>query len=143
MACAGDVPTLETLAATALLREELPQLKVRVVNVVDLMRLQDDTEHPHGLSARQSRLARQLQQAARPQLAFVDIALPDGQDRGAPTRIDEPLGRDVAAERERGGQKAPALDPVPPLGPVQPDRTRQPQRAVLVLAREQMLQRRP
>ena len=52
MACAGDVPTLETLAATALLREELPQLKVRVVNVVDLMRLQDDTEHPHGLSAR-------------------------------------------------------------------------------------------
>ena len=53
MACAGDVPTLETLAATALLREELPQLKVRVVNVVDLMRLQDDTEHPHGLSARE------------------------------------------------------------------------------------------
>jgi len=50
MACAGDVPTLETLAATAILRERLPTLKVRVVNVVDLMRLQPETEHPHGLS---------------------------------------------------------------------------------------------
>jgi xylulose-5-phosphate/fructose-6-phosphate phosphoketolase len=50
MACAGDVPTLETLAAVTLLREHLPDLKVRVVNVVDLMRLQPDTEHPHGLS---------------------------------------------------------------------------------------------
>ncbi|TFB71575.1 phosphoketolase family protein [Cryobacterium glaciale] len=50
MACAGDVPTLETLAAVDLLRQHLPQLKVRVVNVVDLMRLQPDTEHPHGLS---------------------------------------------------------------------------------------------
>jgi xylulose-5-phosphate/fructose-6-phosphate phosphoketolase len=50
MACAGDVPTLETLAAVAILREELPDLKVRVVNVVDLMRLQDEKEHPHGLS---------------------------------------------------------------------------------------------
>jgi xylulose-5-phosphate/fructose-6-phosphate phosphoketolase len=50
MACCGDVPTLETLAATAILRERLPDLKVRVVNVVDLMRLQPETEHPHGLS---------------------------------------------------------------------------------------------
>jgi xylulose-5-phosphate/fructose-6-phosphate phosphoketolase len=50
MACCGDVPTLETLAAVALLREHLPELKVRVVNVVDLMRLQPDNEHPHGLS---------------------------------------------------------------------------------------------
>jgi xylulose-5-phosphate/fructose-6-phosphate phosphoketolase len=50
MACCGDVPTLETLAAVAILREALPDLKVRVVNVVDLMRLQPDTEHPHGLS---------------------------------------------------------------------------------------------
>ncbi len=49
LACCGDVPTLETLAAAALLREALPQLKVRVVNVVDLMRLQPETEHPHGL----------------------------------------------------------------------------------------------
>jgi xylulose-5-phosphate/fructose-6-phosphate phosphoketolase len=50
MGCAGDVPTLETLAAVAILREELPDLKVRVVNVVDLMRLLDEKEHPHGLS---------------------------------------------------------------------------------------------
>jgi xylulose-5-phosphate/fructose-6-phosphate phosphoketolase len=50
MACAGDVPTLETLAAVSLMREHLPKLKVRVVNVVDLMRLQPQEEHPHGLS---------------------------------------------------------------------------------------------
>jgi xylulose-5-phosphate/fructose-6-phosphate phosphoketolase len=49
LACAGDVPTLETLSAAALLREHLPELKVRVVNVVDLMRLQPESEHPHGL----------------------------------------------------------------------------------------------
>jgi xylulose-5-phosphate/fructose-6-phosphate phosphoketolase len=53
LACCGDIPTLETLAATAILRERLPELKVRVVNVVDLMRLQPDTEHPHGLSDRE------------------------------------------------------------------------------------------
>jgi xylulose-5-phosphate/fructose-6-phosphate phosphoketolase len=53
LACAGDIPTLETLAAAAILRERLPDLKVRVVNVVDLMRLQPDTEHPHGLSDRE------------------------------------------------------------------------------------------
>ncbi|MGZ4776017.1 MAG: phosphoketolase family protein [Oryzihumus sp.] len=52
MACAGDVPTLETLAAVALLREHLPELRVRVVNVVDLMRLQPTAEHPHGLPDR-------------------------------------------------------------------------------------------
>jgi xylulose-5-phosphate/fructose-6-phosphate phosphoketolase len=52
MACAGDVPTLETLAAVDLLRTHLPDLKVRVVNVVDLMRLQPESEHPHGLSDR-------------------------------------------------------------------------------------------
>ncbi|HZJ42907.1 MAG TPA: phosphoketolase family protein [Pyrinomonadaceae bacterium] len=50
MACAGDVPTLETLAAVALLREHFPNLKIRVVNVVDLMTLQPQSEHPHGLS---------------------------------------------------------------------------------------------
>jgi xylulose-5-phosphate/fructose-6-phosphate phosphoketolase len=49
LACAGDVPTLETLAAAAILREELPELKVRVINVVDLMRLQPPSEHPHGM----------------------------------------------------------------------------------------------
>ncbi|WP_181783661.1 phosphoketolase family protein [Pseudonocardia pini] len=50
LACCGDVPTLETLAAAKLLREHCPQLRVRVINVVDLMRLQPDREHPHGLS---------------------------------------------------------------------------------------------
>ena len=50
MACCGDVPTLETLAAVSILRERLPELKLRVVNVVDLMKLQPQTEHPHGLS---------------------------------------------------------------------------------------------
>ena len=50
LSCCGDVPTLETLAAAALLREHLPELGVRVVNVVDLMRLQAESEHPHGLS---------------------------------------------------------------------------------------------
>ena len=49
MACAGDVPTLETLAAVSILRERLPELKLRVINVVDLMKLQPATEHPHGL----------------------------------------------------------------------------------------------
>jgi len=50
MACAGDVPTLETLAAVDLLRQHLPELKIRVINVVDLMTLQPEKEHPHGLS---------------------------------------------------------------------------------------------
>ncbi|MBC6989602.1 phosphoketolase [Hymenobacter sp. BT491] len=49
MACCGDVPTLETLAAVSILREHLPELKIRVVNVVDLLKLQRSTEHPHGL----------------------------------------------------------------------------------------------
>ena len=53
MACAGDVPTLETLAAVEILRQQLPELKVRVVNVVDLMTLQPKEEHPHGLSDRE------------------------------------------------------------------------------------------
>jgi xylulose-5-phosphate/fructose-6-phosphate phosphoketolase len=53
LACAGDVPTLETLAASAILRDRLPDLRVRVVNVVDLMRLLPESEHPHGLPDRE------------------------------------------------------------------------------------------
>ncbi|MDZ5451239.1 phosphoketolase family protein [Labrys sp. ZIDIC5] len=53
MACAGDVPTLETLAAVDLLRQHCPSLKIRVVNVVDLMALQDPSQHPHGLEQRE------------------------------------------------------------------------------------------
>jgi xylulose-5-phosphate/fructose-6-phosphate phosphoketolase len=52
MACCGDVPTLETLAAVDLIRQHLPELKVRVINVVNLMKLQPASEHPHGLSDR-------------------------------------------------------------------------------------------
>ena len=50
MACCGDVPTLETLAAVSMLRRHVPELKIRVINVVDLMTLQPRSEHPHGLS---------------------------------------------------------------------------------------------
>jgi xylulose-5-phosphate/fructose-6-phosphate phosphoketolase len=50
MACCGDVPTLETLAAVSIMREHLPDLRIRVVNVVDLMKLEPSIEHPHGLS---------------------------------------------------------------------------------------------
>ena len=50
MACCGDVPTLETLAAVTILREKFPELRIRVVNVIDLMKLQSQTEHPHGMS---------------------------------------------------------------------------------------------
>src|SRR5207249_7623746 len=53
MACAGDIPTLETVAAVDLLRQHSPDLKIRVVNVVDLMTLQPSSEHPHGLSDRE------------------------------------------------------------------------------------------
>jgi xylulose-5-phosphate/fructose-6-phosphate phosphoketolase len=53
MACAGDCPTLETLAAVQLLREHVPDLKIRVINVVDIMTLQPESEHPHGLSDRE------------------------------------------------------------------------------------------
>jgi xylulose-5-phosphate/fructose-6-phosphate phosphoketolase len=53
LGCCGDVPTLETVAAAAILRERLPDIGVRVVNVVDLMRLQPESEHPHGLSDRE------------------------------------------------------------------------------------------
>src|SRR6202042_341479 len=49
LACAGDIPTLEALAATAILRDRFPTLRVRVINVVDLMRLEPDTAHPHGM----------------------------------------------------------------------------------------------
>ena len=49
-ACAGDTPTLEVLAATSILNKEMPKLKIRVVNVVDLMRLESNDKHPHGLS---------------------------------------------------------------------------------------------
>src|SRR4030043_2284469 len=54
MACAGDIPTTEALAATALLRENFPELKVRFINIVDLFKLEPETEHLHGLSKSRS-----------------------------------------------------------------------------------------
>ena len=75
MACCGDVPTLETLAAVSILREHLPDLKIRLVNVVDLMRLQPEREHPHGLSDRQFRPAvhpRQASDLCLPRLPVAD-----------------------------------------------------------------------
>ena len=74
--CAGDIPTLETLAAAALLREHLPELRVRVVNVVDLMRLQPDTEHPHGLVRPRVRRALHHRQAGRLRLPRLSVADP-------------------------------------------------------------------
>ena len=50
MACCGDTPTLETMAAVTILRDEMPDLKIRVVNVVDLFKMESDHKHPHGLS---------------------------------------------------------------------------------------------
>ena len=76
LGCAGDIPTLETIAAAALLREHLPELKVRVVNVVDLMRLQDETEHPHGLSRRAVRRAVHRRQAGDLRLPRLPVADP-------------------------------------------------------------------
>ncbi len=75
LAAAGDVPTLEALAAVDLLRRHLPDLKVRFVNVVDLMRLQDETEHPHGLSDREFDMiftARQAGDLRLPRLSVAD-----------------------------------------------------------------------
>ena len=76
MACAGDVPTLETLAAVQLLREHVPELKIRVVNVVDLMKLQPATEHPHGLSRPRLRHAVHQGQAGHLRLSRLSLADP-------------------------------------------------------------------
>ena len=60
MACCGDTPTLETMAAVTILRDEMPELKIRVVNVVDLFKLESDHKHPHGPQRR--RVQRHLHQ---------------------------------------------------------------------------------
>ena len=76
MACCGDVPTLETLAAVELLRKHLPELKMRVVNVVDLMKLQPASEHPHGLSDRGLRRPVHQGQADHLRLSRLSLADP-------------------------------------------------------------------
>ena len=76
MACCGDVPTLETLAAVELLRKHVPELKIRVVNVVDLMKLQPPSEHPHGLSRQRLRHALHHGQADHLRLPRLSVADP-------------------------------------------------------------------
>ena len=76
MACCGDTPTLEILAAVSILREHLPELKIRVVNVVDLMKLQSCTEHPHGLSENRLRFIVHEGQAHHLRLSWLPLADP-------------------------------------------------------------------
>ena len=97
LGCCGDVPTLETLAAAAILREHVPDLKVRVVNVVDLMRLQPESEHPHGLSDCRVRLPLHGRPADRLRLPRLSVA-----DPSAHVPADEP--RQPARARLQGGR---------------------------------------
>ena len=96
MACCGDVPTLETLAAVDLLRTLAPDLKVRVVNVVDLMRLQPAREHPHGLSDRGFRRALHEGQADHLRLPRLSVADP-------PPDVPAHESREPARARLQGG----------------------------------------
>ena len=116
MACAGDIPTLETLAAVALLREHLPDLKVRVVNVVDLMRLQPDTEHPHGLLGPRVRRALHGRPAGHLRLPRLPVAhppadLPADEPRQPPRARLQGGGDDHDAVRHGHAERH---GPVPP-----------------------------
>ena len=103
MACAGDVPTLETLAAVQLLREHVPELKIRVVNVVDLMRLQPATEHPHGLERPRLRHALHQGQAGHLRLPRLSLADPPPD-----LPADQPPATcTCAATRRRGRSRTP------------------------------------
>ena len=110
LGCAGDTPTLETLAAADILRERLPELKVRVVNVVDLMRLQPDTEHPHGLSDGALRLALHDRQAGRLRVSRLPVAdppphLPADEPRQHPCPRLQGRGHDDDAVRHGDAQR--------------------------------------
>ena len=96
LACCGDMPTLETLAAAAILRERLPELKVRVVNVVDLMRLQPESEHPHGLS--DSRVRRALHDRPPGRLRVPRLSVAD-----PPAHVPPHEPRQPARARLQGG----------------------------------------
>ena len=118
MACCGDVPTLETLAAVELLRKHLPELKVRVINVVNLMKLQPASEHPHGLS--DARLRRPVHEGQADHLRLPRLPVADPP---ADLPADEPQeparprlqggGDDDDAVRHGGPQRP---RPVPPGG---------------------------
>ena len=116
LACCGDVPTLETLAAAAILREQLPDLRVRVVNVVDLMRLQPESEHPHGLSDARVRLALHDEPARDLRLPRVPLAdppahVPADEPREPPRARLQGGGHDDDALRPRHAQRPRPLPP--------------------------------
>ena len=116
MACCGDVPTLETLAAVDLLAPHLPELKIRVVNVVDLMKLQPPSEHPHGLTRRRFRRPvhhRQADHLRLPRLSLADPPpdLPPDQPR-EPARPRLQGGGDHHHALRHGGAERPG--PLPP-----------------------------
>ena len=116
LGCCGDVPTLETLAAAAILRERLPELKVRVVNVVDLMRLQPESEHPHGLVRRRVRLALHARPADRLRLPRLPVAdppahLPAHEPRQPPRARLQGGGHDDDAVRHGHAQRPRPLPP--------------------------------
>ena len=93
MACAGDVPTLETLAAVDLLRRHLPQLRIRVVNVVDLSTLTPPSQHPHGLQGPGFRLAVHHRPAGGVRLSRLSVADPPADlPRGGTTTISTCTG---------------------------------------------------
>ena len=116
MACAGDVPTLETLAAVELLREHIPELKIRVVNVVDLMTLQPTSEHPHGLS--RPRLRRPLHHGQADHLRLPRLSLADPPPDLPPHQPRQPArarlqgrGHDHHAVRHGGAERPRPLPP--------------------------------
>ena len=116
MACAGDVPTLETLAAVELLREHVPELKIRVVNVVDLMKLQPASEHPHGLDRPGLRRAVHQGQADHLRLPRLSVAdpppdlPPDQPPQPARARL-QGGGDDHDAVRHGGAERPRPLPP--------------------------------
>ena len=116
LGCAGDVPTLEALAAVDLLRRHLPELKVRLVNVVDLMRLQDEREHPHGLSEPRVRRALHHGQAGDLRLPRLPVAhppadLPAHQPRQHPRARLQGGGHHHHAVRHGDAQRPRPLPP--------------------------------
>ena len=116
MACAGDIPTKEALAAVVMLREHFPDLKIRFVNVVDLFKLMPATEHPHGLSDRGFRLPVHHRQADHLQLPRLSVADP-------PSDLPPDQPQQHARPRLQGkGQHQHAARP----GDPEPDRPLQP-----------------
>ena len=116
LGCAGDIPTLETLAAAAILRERLPDLKVRVVNVVDLMRLQPETRAPARPARRRVRLALHARPAGRLRLPRLPVAdppahVPACEPRQPPRARVQGGGHDHDAVRHGHAQRP---RPVPP-----------------------------